>query len=90
MSEVIKIEVNWSEYDPDGAHPAQAMLNSIRAKLTELESEDPEGIKKHLSNEKCTYVYYACGSCSGGRARVDAYCSSNGGSQPDYSWCESC
>ncbi|WP_394970359.1 hypothetical protein [uncultured Croceitalea sp.] len=68
---------------------------SVANLIEQLENSDDSQAKSFLSclksSETCTYVYWGCGSCSGGRARVDAYCDGGGGgSQPDYSRCESC
>lgn len=89
MSHLLKIEVNWSEYEPGGSHPAQALLDRIHARLNSLKGDRPD-IHAHLEGGDCSYVYWGCGSCGDGGARVDAYCTSSGGSQPDYSWCEAC
>ena len=89
MKPIVTIDVDWSQYQPGGNHPAQALLDKIKNKIDQL-STTGEIDKSMAEINSCTYQYWGCGSCSGDQARVDAYCSSSGGSQPDYSWCEQC
>ena len=91
MPAVLKLEVNWSHYQPGGSHPAQALLDRLHRRLQSLEHTKSLGGGKSLASGECTYVYGACGSCDDGiGARVEAYCSGNGDSTPDYVWCEDC
>jgi hypothetical protein len=79
-----KIEVQWKSGGTD--HPEILLL---RQKLEELAGTGVTKAREHLALDNCSYVYWGCGSCGEGSARVDAYCGS-GGSQPDFSWCEAC
>jgi hypothetical protein len=60
---------------------------SIAEHLKEIKSD--ESALKHLScietSDSCTYVWYACGSCTESLALVEAYCP-----EGDYAWCEQC
>jgi hypothetical protein len=86
---IFKVEINWAEYQPDGKHPAQSLLDKAYKKRKELTNDKALALEPTSQSNSCTYVYWGCGSCPDGGAKVDAYCS-DGGSQPDYSWCESC
>ncbi|HEY0501881.1 MAG TPA: hypothetical protein VGD42_00170 [Lysobacter sp.] len=90
MDQAVCISINWKQYRPGGAHPAQALLDSIHARLQQLRSNKMLDISAHVNADECTYVYSGCGSCADGGAKVEAYCSSSGGSRPDFSWCEPC
>lgn len=89
MNQLVKVQVNWAIYSAGGSHPAQSLLDGIHAKLQELRRNKSATVDAHLRSDECSYVYWGCGSCPDGGARVDAYCSS-GSSEPDMSWCEGC
>ncbi|CAM1357802.1 hypothetical protein [Tenacibaculum xiamenense] len=61
--------------------------------IQEIQNSNEEKAKSFINclnkSDSCTLVYWACGSCGGNWALVDAYCGS-GGSEPDYSFCELC
>ncbi len=86
---ILKLEICWASYTPNSGHPADHLLTKIWNKLKEMESLKSAEVSKHFAAETCSYVYWGCGSCGEGGARVDVYCGS-GGSQPDFSWCEAC
>lgn len=86
---VAEVKVNWAEYKINSKHPNQKLLDQLFSKRQELMENKSLNLESSAKLENCSYVYWGCGSCPGGGARVEAYCG-NGGSQPDYSWCESC
>lgn len=86
---VAEVKVNWTEYNVGGKNPNQQLLDQLYSKRQELMENKSLNLNSSAKLENCSYVYWGCGSCPSGGARVDAYCG-NGGSQPDYSWCESC
>lgn len=91
MHSVLKLEVNWSHYQPGGSHPAQALLDQLYQRLQSLEHTKAVRVPRPLASGECTYVYGGCGSCDDGiGARVEAYCSGNVDATPDYVWCEDC
>lgn len=87
---VMTIKINWSEYKPNCDHPAQNLLDKIYAKLQQLKIEKPSLVEAMLDGDGCNFVYFGCGSCDAGAARVEAYCNGGGGAEPDYWWCEGC
>lgn len=89
MNPVLTIKINWNQYSPNGTHPAQRLLDSVRHRLEAFSTSKSAAVSAHIASGECSYVYSACGTCPDGGARVDAYCS-DGGSTPDFSWCEDC
>lgn len=82
-----KLVVDWSRFKPGAASSMTQALKLAQERTTEAVSAGFASPK--ASTSVCTYVYWGCGSCAGGAARVDAYCTS-GGAEPDFSYCESC
>ena len=62
---------------------------SVAKLLEQLKNEEDEQAKSFLScvssSDGCTWVWYACGSCQGNYALVEAFCP-----EGDYQWCEKC
>jgi len=54
-----------------------------------VEGLDDETKQKLFASGECTVVYHGCGTCAGGGALVEYFCSGGNG-QPDYTRCESC
>lgn len=85
MAPLMKITVQWKSGGTDQGES----ITRLRRKLVELSESGVAKAGEHLRKDDCSYVYWGCGSCADGGARVDAYCG-DGGSQPDFSWCEAC
>ena len=68
-----------------------SLANHIESLEESKESIDTEKLSKFSNATSCRYVYWGCGGiCGEDGARVDGYCDSSGGSDPDYWYCESC
>lgn len=78
----LRTETNLPDHHP--LHPA------INRLLVSGANHGAELAKVLEDADECTVVYYGCGSCADGGARVEYYCNSSGGSQPDYVLCEPC
>ncbi|MPS71383.1 MULTISPECIES: hypothetical protein [unclassified Novosphingobium] len=61
----------------------------IQRFLEEPHAIDPALRRVLEAGGACTVVYYACGTCANGGARVEYFCSA-GGSAPDHVGCEAC
>lgn len=80
------LKINWATLNdaPPFIRDTAAGLKEALGKATISADE-----RAACSTGDCTYVWWGCGSCGDGAARVDVYCGS-GGSEPDYSYCEAC
>lgn len=98
---ILKIEVNLKairaiEGDSLASKLRSAALQSGSAEVSLLlrslaESIDgPEDTTAIESADTCHEVYWGCGSCGEGASRVDVYCNSSGGSDPDWWYCLGC
>ena len=87
--EIARISVNWSK----ACDKLPPFLQSLKSMVDARCAECSDAKKLHDENPDCTYVYYACGTCTpigGGEGyKVEEYCD-GGGSEPDYTYCYKC
>jgi hypothetical protein len=91
MKEIARFTINLKRcrdsQTPAGTGPLGLLLDGMRRIK---DSDDAELAMILEKSNECTVVYFGCGSCANGGARVEYYCSSSGGSDPDYVTCEPC
>ncbi|MBA3676503.1 MAG: hypothetical protein H0W74_03775 [Sphingosinicella sp.] len=91
MNEVARFTVKLREVQSgtkiSGAGPLQPLVDQL---LATANARGGDIASKLSESEECTIVYFGCGSCDDGGARVEYYCSSSGGSQPDWVECQAC
>jgi predicted metal-dependent RNase len=85
MTELARITVNLVEIRAGRKAGQNPMFAAIAHAIS---SSEAKAALEHC--EECTIVYHACGSCPNGGAMVEYFCSSNGGSEPDYYMCDNC
>lgn len=91
MQEVGRLTIKVSNLRGEATIPLGGPLRLIADQLLAADAVKGKEFRESLEqSEECTVVYYGCGSCENGGARVEYYCSSSGGSTPDYVTCEPC
>lgn len=87
MTEVARITIKLDQvrdgYKVASDNPLASLIERA------VEGLDEETKARIAASGECTVVYHGCGTCENGGALVEYFCS-GGGSQPDFTRCESC